>query len=163
MALAQSFNRADRRRLSWIHLESAGSCLFGKAHPWTHHLLFIGLGLSDDDFHEVMFDVRRIIPESSNYRFGTVLTLQDDPLQRCLWKGQLNFISMNNADEPQNNDFAVRKLEVFPDLLAAESTETHVYFLAHYYQGRMSQEDLKLRSEDLNLGAAQSRAGHSSA
>ncbi|WP_207346453.1 SIR2 family protein [Arthrobacter sp. E3] len=60
-----------------------------KAHLLTHHLLFIGFGLADDHFHEIIFDVRQALPETRNHEFGTVLALQDDPLQRHLWKSPL--------------------------------------------------------------------------
>ncbi|WCI09657.1 SIR2 family protein [Arthrobacter sp. OVS8] len=33
-----------------------------KAHLITHHLLFVGFGLADDHFHEILHDVRRALP-----------------------------------------------------------------------------------------------------
>lgn len=48
-----------------------------KAHLLTHHLLFVGFGLTDDHFHEIVHDVRRALPNnaSNNHQMGTVLSL----------------------------------------------------------------------------------------
>lgn len=129
-----------------------------KAHLLTHHLLFIGFGLTDDHFHEIVFDVRRALPETANYEFGTVLALHDDPLQRRLWDGQLKFIHMGAADGSTTDEEAARTLEVFLDMLAAESSETHAYFLAPYYEGGMSDDEFKLRTELLGFAVAQSKS-----
>jgi hypothetical protein len=65
-----------------------------KAHLITHHLLFVGFGLADDHFHEIIHDVRRALPaQESGGRFGSALMLKRDAMQEKLWGKHLNLIS----------------------------------------------------------------------
>src|SRR4029453_8707073 len=70
-----------------------------KAHLLTHHLLFVGFGLADDHFHEIVHDVRRALPNdaSKNHQMGTVLSLFQEPLQKLVWTGKLDILSMSGA------------------------------------------------------------------
>ncbi|WP_143347924.1 SIR2 family NAD-dependent protein deacylase, partial [Enterococcus faecalis] len=49
-----------------------------KATLATRHLLFVGFGLTDDHFHEIVHDVRRAFPASGNGPLATALTLFAD-------------------------------------------------------------------------------------
>jgi hypothetical protein len=73
-----------------------------KAHLLTHHLLFVGFGLADDHFHEIVHDVRRALPNdaSMDHKMGTVLSLFDEPLQTLVWTGKLEIHSMSSAPVP---------------------------------------------------------------
>ncbi len=66
-----------------------------KAHLLTHHLLFVGFGLADDHFHEIVHDVRRALPHdvSKNHQMGTVLSLFQEPLHNLVWEGRLDILS----------------------------------------------------------------------
>ncbi|WP_207346084.1 hypothetical protein [Arthrobacter sp. E3] len=60
-------------------------------------------------------------------------------------------------------DEAARTLEIFLDMLAAESSDTHAFFLAPYYAGGMSDDEQQLRAKLLALATEQSLASTSSA
>lgn len=125
-----------------------------KAHLLTHHLLFVGFGLTDTHFHEIIFDVRRAIPLDQQKHFGTVLTLSYDEMQNKIWNGQLDIVPMSEAGEALSIPEAAHRLEIFLDMLAACSSDSHAFFLAPHYSGGMSADDLKLRNQLLDLAEA---------
>lgn len=125
-----------------------------KAHLLTHHLLFVGFGLTDTHFHEIIFDVRRAIPAEQQKHFGTVLTLHNNKMQNEIWKGQLDIVPMAELHETCTDGEAARLLEIFLDMLVAYSSESHSFFLAPHYSGGMTQEDLNLRKQLLDLAAS---------
>ncbi|MGO4228941.1 SIR2 family protein [Arthrobacter sp. YAF34] len=131
-----------------------------KAHLMTHHLLFVGFGLKDDHFHEIVHDVRRAMPNDAggSGSLGTVLTLNTDPLQELAWKDKLSFISM---EDPSSSDSA-RTLEIFLDALTCYSTESHFYFLAPKYEGGLNAKEKQLRREILKLKTLPAAVGESS-
>ncbi|TLM71636.1 SIR2 family protein [Pseudarthrobacter sp. NamB4] len=133
-----------------------------KAHLLTHHLLFVGFGLADDHFHEIVHDVRRALPTdaSKNHQMGTVLSLFEEPLQKLVWDGKLDLLSMSNSasetSSGQNSTqtalaAAGRELEIFLDMLAAYATESHSYLLAPAYNRGLSQDESTLRQQLLAL------------
>jgi hypothetical protein len=102
----------------------------------TRHILFVGFGLSDDHFHEIVHDVRLAFP----------LTLFADPLDDQLWKGRLNLVSMVRGpfDESRVGE-AARLLEIFLDALAAFATDAHTYLLAEGHESALTPAELQLR------------------
>lgn len=133
-----------------------------KAHLLTHHLLFVGFGLADDHFHEIVHDVRRALPEglAKGHRMGTVLSLFHEPLQSMVWKGKLDILSMPaepNADQLNGVHSkhalasAGRELEIFLDMLAAYATDNHSYLLAPAYDAGMNHAEAQLRGRLLKL------------
>ena len=133
-----------------------------KAHLLTHHLLFVGFGLADDHFHEIVHDVRRALPEgpTEGHHMGTVLSLFHEPLQSMVWKGKLDILSM--ATEPDADKLsdaqsnvavatAGRELEIFLDMLGACATDNHSYLLAPAYDAGMNHAEARLRDQLLKL------------
>lgn len=88
----------------------------------TRHLLFVGFSVKDPHFHEIVHDVRRALPEGRN-RFGTVLTIDDDPVKTRLWKQDLDFMRFTDG----------RQLEIFLDAVLAYGASSHSYLLARDY------------------------------
>jgi hypothetical protein len=136
-----------------------------KAHLLTHHLLFVGFGLADDHFHEIVHDVRRTLPNdaSMKHQMGTVLSLFDEPLQKLVWKGKLDILPMSegalSSDSGETSGqtavaAAGRKLEIFLDMMAAYATDNHSYLLAPAYNCGLSKGEEDLRQQLLEL------AGH---
>lgn len=133
-----------------------------KAHLLTHHLLFVGFGLADDHFHEIVHDVRRAIPaeSSDSHQMGTVLSLFEEPLQQLVWSGKLDILPMagvapNRDSNPEDATAAVvaagRELEIFLDMMAAYATDNHSYLLAPSYNRGLSHEEAELRRHLLDL------------
>lgn len=133
-----------------------------KAHLLTHHLLFVGFGLADDHFHEIVHDVRRALPPGTAKRreLGTVLSLFDDPSQELVWSGVLDILPMSATAPPRGAgasttqtamDAAGRELEIFLDMMASYAADNHSYLLAPAYDQRLTDSELRLRENLLSL------------
>lgn len=131
-----------------------------KAHLMTHHLLFVGFGLKDDHFHEIIHDVRRALPGNagSGPTLGTVLTLKRDHLQELAWRDRPGFVTM----ESDSSDDEPRTLEVFLDALICYSIESHSYLLAPKYEQGLNAKEQQLRREILRLKTLPAANGTSS-
>lgn len=124
-----------------------------KAHLITHHLLFVGFGLSDDHFYEIVHDVRRAVPQKTHgTHMGTALTLFTDSLQSRAWNGDLDVIPMaETSAERTDLKGAGRRLEIFLDAMMAYAAQSHRYLLADKYGDSLSASDLELRKDILLL------------
>ncbi|MHA7223093.1 SIR2 family protein [Arthrobacter sp. RHLT1-20] len=133
-----------------------------KAHLLTHHLLFVGFGLADAHFHEIIHDVRRALPHeaSKNHQMGTVLSLFHEPLQNLVWEGRLDILPMSGSAPAAESDQASirkavtsagRELEIFLDMMAAYATDNHSYLLAPAYNRGLTQGEDDLRQQLLVL------------
>lgn len=100
----------------------------------TRHLLFVGFGMGDAHFHEIVHDVRRALPERG-HRFGTVVTLSDDQVTRRLWENDLDFV---HIDSP-------RQLEIFLDAMLAYGATSNSYLLADGYESALDGAELEVR------------------
>ncbi|QYF91099.1 SIR2 family protein [Arthrobacter sp. PAMC25284] len=136
-----------------------------KAHLITHHLLFVGFGLSDDHFHEIMHDVRRALPaKEAGGNFGTALMLDSDSMRQHLWGKHLSLVSMADPDSSEPDvEQAARTLEIFLDALIAYSSDSHSFLLADAYDGGLSPDERKLREALLTLKSLPAANGASSA
>ena len=101
-----------------------------KATLMTRHLLFVGFGMRDDHFHEIVHDVRRAVGSQSSGLAATALTLRDDPLHKALWSKHLETVSISEADDAELA-LAARRLEVFLDVMMCEASDSHSYLLHH--------------------------------
>lgn len=133
-----------------------------KAHLLTHHLLFVGFGLADDHFHEIVHDVRRALPQdvSKNHQMGTVLSLFHEPLQNLVWEGRLDILPMSGSAPATESGQATvqtavatagRELEIFLDMMAAYATDNHSYLLAPAYNRGLTKGEDDLRQQLLLL------------
>jgi hypothetical protein len=122
-----------------------------KANLITHHIMFVGFGLVDDHFHQIIHDVRRALPSdhSATGEFATALVLREDPLDSALWHGQLSLI---NVGEPGDSDLRNgRRLEIFLDALLAFAIDSHSYLLDEKFAGGLTATDVLLRDRLLGL------------
>jgi SIR2-like domain len=126
--------RADYAGASVRH-----AALFGlvQALLVTRHMLFVGYSLRDEDFHQVVHDVRLAMPKQT---FGTALVLVEDPFQRRLWRTDLDLVHMVDVEEAEElgddsivQAVAARRLEVFLDLLGVLSVRDYPYALDPTY------------------------------
>lgn len=133
-----------------------------KAHLLTHHLLFVGFGLADDHFHEIVHDVRRALPTdvSQRHQMGTVLSLFHEPLQKLVWEGKLDILPMSvgaldpdlDREAAQNAVSAAgRELEIFLDMMIAYATDNHSYLLAPAYDRGLTNGEDELRQRLMAL------------
>ncbi|MCQ1947565.1 SIR2 family protein [Arthrobacter sp. zg-Y1116] len=125
-----------------------------KATLMTQHLLFVGFGLTDDHFHEILHDVKQALPKESRTGEGpaTALMLSTDPLDERMWSDQLNLVPMSTESRKEFIPSSGRTLEIFLDLLVALSTDSHSYLLAEGYEGALTEPEKSLRESLLDLG-----------
>jgi len=123
--------------------------LFGlvQAMLLTRHMLFVGYSLADEDFHQLVHEVRTARGMSSPTKpFGTVLTLFRDDLFTELWP-DLHVVPM--ADAPrvpgkpteQEIEAAVRRLDIFLDLVGHLSADVDAFLLDRTYADLLDDEE----------------------
>lgn len=119
-----------------------------KANLLTHHLLFVGFGLTDEHFHRIVFDVRRALPAEATMKDrATALTLVDDRIAAALWSDQVRMRALPG----ENGAVDGRAVEVFLDVLVACATDAHSYLLDDDFFSSLSEEESKLRESLLKL------------
>lgn len=148
-------------REDYLRLPRSNGALFGlvQAMLMTRHMLFIGYSLSDEDFHQLVDEVRaaRAAGPDQHRTFGTVLTLFDDPLFDTLWSDDLTVLAM--APPPlspgwptaEEVDVAARRLQIFLDLLGLLAADRQAFLLDPSYQSLLDGGEPALRDALLEL------------
>ena len=132
-------------RESFMDLSRTSRALFGlvQAMLFTRHMIFVGYGLGDEDFHEVVYDVRSAFPgRNLSQTIGTVLTLVEDPIKKDLWSDTLEIVAMR----PLNTELrvAARDLERFLDLVGMLSSDRSAFLLEEKYEEMLEDDERKL-------------------
>ncbi|GAB3818129.1 SIR2 family protein [Tessaracoccus terricola] len=125
--------------------QSATAASLARAMLMTKHLLFVGFGLSDDHFHDLVHDVGTSREESTT--FGTALVLGDGRGHRAVWGERIEFVTF------QDGAFAdqARELEIFLDVLGAMSTETDSFVLDGRFDSQIDEDERKAKELFLQL------------
>ncbi len=109
------------------------------------HLLFVGYSLTDEDFHELIHELRTARGKNvANIVRGTVLTLRDDKLDQELWADDLEIVPMSTRNGTGTAKSA-RQMEMFLDLIAYRSTTSAPFFLDSDYNS-LSEDESPLRT-----------------
>jgi hypothetical protein len=96
----------------------------------TRHMVFVGFGLSDDNFHAIAHDVRSALragDEAAPQPFGTALLVRDNPLFDDLWRGDITRAAL--APEDADIGVGARRVELMLDLVLAESEAGLSHFM----------------------------------
>jgi len=133
LKLHGSIGRRDMvvTRSDYLELTRNRAALAGivKAMLITRHMLFIGYSLRDDDFHEVVDDVRTAIGTVER-PIGTALMADSVSLTKELWSDTLNVVSASDAASIDSVTEGGRLVEDFLDRLNAEAIRmSPSYFL----------------------------------
>lgn len=104
----------------------------------TRHMLFVGYGLRDEDFHELVHEVRNARGNAEQRNsMGTVISLFTDRARADLWKGTVDILPMRpsppNDSDPAGFQAAVRDLERFLDLVGMLAVDTTKFVLDPSY------------------------------
>lgn len=114
----------------------------------TRHMLFVGYSLSDEDFHTVMSDVRRVTKGAA--RVGTALTLFENQLLQDLWSTDIDVVNLWHApigDQKVDTAAAARRLQIFLDLVGHLAADMSGFLLTDgYEEGVLTEEETQLRS-----------------
>jgi NAD-dependent SIR2 family protein deacetylase len=122
------------------------------------HMMFVGYSLQDEDFQELIHEVRRARGDGKGAERGTVLTLFEDELEREIWADDLLVVPMiKGTDEMTTREVAARELEVFLDLVGFLSTTSAAFFLDPSYSS-LSEDEAELRTSLWQLAEATSAA-----
>lgn len=125
-------------RPDYMSLARERSALFGivQALLVTKHLLFVGYSLSDEDFHQLVDEIRIAIGSSSGKDvLGTVLTTHEWPLAR-LWDDLLRVKQIGAEAELPN-----RHLQIFLDRVAHLATPHDSHLLDESFRGLLDSEE----------------------
>lgn len=129
------------------------------------HMMFVGYSLQDEDFHELIHEVRSARGDDAGPARGTVLTLFDDGLERDLWESDLHIVPMTTLPPtPERVPEAARELEIFLDLVGFLATTSAAFFLDPTYEA-LSNEETELRVALMELleqtsGSNRQSVGH---
>lgn len=115
----------------------------------TRHMLFVGYGLRDEDFHELVHEVNAARGSiDDRVSMGTVLSLFDDPTRSDLWMGTVEIVPMRptSPTKPSAAEFqsAARDLERFIDLLGMLSADNARFVLDPSYAEDLPEDTKKL-------------------
>ena len=111
------------------------------------HMMFVGYSMRDEDFHELVYEVRHALGQQSRATpIGTVLTLETDPLTNELWTTDLQIIPMTVGEKKMAPEARSRQLEIFLDLVGYLATTSAAFFLDRTYDA-VSEDEEDLRSD----------------
>jgi hypothetical protein len=118
----------------------------------TRHMLFVGFSLSDDNFHRIADDVRRVLRSLETdgagespvgKPFGTAVVLKRRRLIEELWGDDLRWVGVGRPRD--RGRAAARRLEVFLDYLLARTRDT-AHLLDQRYERLLDGGEQALRA-----------------
>lgn len=120
----------------------------------TRELLFVGFGLSDPNFHSILYDVRQAAGGRRSETFGTALALRRDAVAD-LHARELTFVAMDDGG-PATTPALARRLEIFLDHMLAHADTGEGFFLQESFRELRTEpeEELARLLEQLLAAAA---------
>jgi hypothetical protein len=128
----------------------------------TRHMLFVGFSLTDDNFHRIVDEVRKVRPATDvgtravpAREFGTALLLEPSPLLAQLWRDEIDCVTVggdststvvNGVDEMIVRRLdAANRLEILLDFVSSEANRSVSHLLDDRYQGLLTKAEEDLR------------------
>ena len=135
----------------------------------TKHMLFVGYSLTDEDFHEVMAEVRLARAKTKagkelgtqedkakaeeneaqiEDKVGTVVTPFEDGIFAKLWDSDLNIRALGGPPASRAKDEIEKRgrvLEIFLDCLALHAADLDRFLLDETYSGMLDDDELQLK------------------
>jgi SIR2-like domain len=108
----------------------------------TKHLLFVGYSLMDEDFNELVDEIRTAIRPADAERphaLGTVLTIEDSSLA-SLFGDVLDVVQIGRGEKAQT----ARSLQIFLDRVAHLATPHHTHLLDEAFVRLLTPEDQEI-------------------
>ena len=109
----------------------------------TRHMLFVGFSLDDDNFIRIAHDVRAALPKRDPRhapKFGTVLTLEEDPARRLVWERDFDIAPMDRSGDG-NLTAPARDLEILLDDVLARSRPELSHLMKPDFAGVLDAEE----------------------
>ena len=129
----------------------------------THHMLFVGFSLRDDNFLRIADEVRKVMRRRSSDRlsspraFGTALLLNPTSLIQSLWREDIACVGIDGGQEHDLQTrmrIAASQLEVLLDYVLFESNKSVGHLLDDRYGHLLNDDEARLKQQVLNLQAA---------
>jgi hypothetical protein len=110
----------------------------------TKQMLFLGYSLQDEDFHQLVYDVRKAVGNGDQrMHLGTVILPESAGFLGDIWKGQFQILAM--SDLAPSDDKPNLLVEMFLDRLVAETFRDSVsYLLDPEYRDLLDPSDVEL-------------------
>ncbi|MEO7586460.1 MAG: SIR2 family protein [Arachnia sp.] len=145
-------------------LKQRGLASLATALLMTKHLLFVGFGLADDHFHEIVHEVRSIRPtppgsDTDQARGGTALVLGDGLIHKAVWGKDFTIVPFTQHGDETNPAVAGRSLEIFLDVMVCLSGSDEPFTLDPRFQGIINRHDLDAAKEMRTLHARLTKMG----
>jgi len=119
----------------------------------TRHMLFVGFGMSDDNFHAIAHDVRQALRsgerDASVQAFATALLVRERTLFDKVWKGDIQALAL--APEASDVGVGARRVDLLLDFVLAEADSALTYFMDPTFTDLLSAREQELRSALLKL------------
>jgi len=139
-------------REDYLRYTDRRAALFGLVQGllMTRHMLFVGFGLKDDNFHRIVDDVRKAMGPHKNQtsnpedRLGTAIVFSSDDLHKTLFEGELDFVDLHVGEE-KGFEKRARLLEIFLDYLLSEASKAPPPLLNPTFDAVLTDEEKKLR------------------
>jgi SIR2-like domain len=110
----------------------------------TKQMLFLGYSLQDEDFHQLVYDVRKAVGNGDHrIHLGTVILPESAGFLGDIWKGQFQVLAMSDLAPPDQKPNLL--VEMFLDRLVAETFRDSVtYLLDPAYRDLLDPSDVEL-------------------
>ena len=137
-------------RSGYLSAPRQWGALFGlvQAMLLTRHMLFLGYSLTDEDFNEVVHEVRLALPASAHPRpLGTAITLFEDRVMAELWENDVEVVSVRGRreEEQASLDDAARDVDRLLDLMGFLAADTAAFILDEDYADMLNTQEHELR------------------
>ena len=134
----------------------------------THHMLFVGFSLRDDNFLRIADEVRKVMRRRSSGTaggarpFGTALLLNPSALFQSLWKDDIACVGVegemtdptNGSNQRPSMRAAANCLEVLLDYVLFEANQNVGHLLDDRYADLLSPDEKRLKQQVQALQAA---------
>ena len=115
----------------------------------TRHMLFVGFGFTDDNFHRIAHAVRSALRgddvDGVHEPFGTNLVLGGTLLKE-LWQDDLDWIAMSEHAPALSTSEQARLVDIFLDRLSASAANVTSHLGDDRYAGVLSDGEKQLRA-----------------
>lgn len=118
---------------------------------FTRHMLFVGYSLADDNFVRLARQVHTLMRRSGDSApVGTVLSLLPEPAKALLWKSDLDYFPVMQAEPADGTGadvslHAARELEIVLDRLAWRASHGGSFLLDDRYAELLKEPERALR------------------
>jgi hypothetical protein len=134
----------------------------------THHMLFVGFSLRDDNFLRIADEVRKVMRRRTSdlavgpRPFGTAFLLNPSALFQSLWRDDIACVGIGDgppdgaqdADQKAVINAAAIQLEILLDYVLFEANQNVGHLLDHRYDDLLSQDEALLKQHVLSLQSA---------